>query len=307
MNTTHYDRIFITGYSSFIGSHVFSLLRDSGMDGQVILLGRKPQVRTSASWQYLDLTEPQPAGLPYSGRNLLIHYAAQLPGSTSVDYKKLFNSEADFLERCRIMQITDVVYASTGGVYGYSGSRRESDIPHPEDPYSAYKFAIEENIACLWPRSHLILRYFFPFGGGQRIPRLIPGLIHKLMGDETIRIAGERHGLVLNPVYIADAAEASVWLIRNNLHGIYNIAGRHSLTLLELVQQLSSGLNRTLKLEYSDEQDREMTGSVDKLLSMHSGLLSTPWNEAIRRTVIYHVDPSASLSEGAVRDEAMEK
>lgn len=307
MNTTHYDRIFITGYSSFIGSHVFSLLRDSGMAGQVILLGRKPQVRASASWQYLDLTEPQPAGLPYSGRNLLIHYAAQLPGPSSVDYKKLFDSEADFLERCRIMQITDVVYASTGGVYGYSGSRRESDPPHPEDPYSGYKLAIEENVACLWPRNHLILRYFFPFGGGQGIPRLVPGLIHKLMGNETIRIAGKSHGLTLNPVFIADAAEASAWLIRNNLHGIFNIAGRHSLTLLELVQQLSSGLNRTPKLEYSNEQDREMTGSADKLLSMHSGLLSTPWNEAIRRTLPYKPDHLITSAEGVVKDEAMEK
>lgn len=277
------------------------------MAGQVILLGRKPQALASASWKYLDLTEPQPAGLPYNGRNLLIHYAAQLPGSISVDYKKLFDSEAEFLERCRIMQITDIVYASTGGVYGYSGSRRESDPPHPEDPYSVYKLAIEENVTCLWPRNHLILRYFFPFGAGQGIPRLIPGLIHKLMGNETIRIAGESHGLTLNPVYIADAAEASAWLIRNNLHGIYNIAGRHRLTLLELVQQLSSGLNRTPKLEYSNEQDREMTGSADKVLSMHSGLLSTPWNEAIRRTVTTYFDPSVPLSEGVARDEAMEK
>lgn len=307
MNTTHYDRIFITGYSSFIGSRVFSILRDAGMAGQVILLGRKPQVRIPASWQYLDLTEPQPAGLPYSGRNLLIHYAAQLPGSPSVDYKQLFDNEADFLERCRIMQITDVVYASTGGVYGYSGNRRESDRTHPEDPYSDYKLAIEENVTCLWPRSHLILRYFFPFGGGQRIPRLVPELIRKLTGNETIRIAGDSHGLTLNPVYIADAVEATIWLILNNLHGIYNIAGRHSLTLHDLIQQLARGLNRTPVLEYSDEQDREMTGSADKLLSLHSGLLSTSWNEAIRRTVTAHLDPSAALSEGAVQDEAVEK
>lgn len=227
--------------------------------------------------------------MSYSGRNLLIHYAAQRTGPDSVDYQALYDREADFLERYRIMQITDVVYASTGGVYGYDADRKEHDQTRPDESYSRYKLAIEENIACLWPRSHLILRYFFPFGAEQRRPRLIPGLIYKLMAKQTIYIEGERYGLTINPVHIDDAAEASVWMILNNLHGVYNIAGRKSLTILDLTQQISRALKLTPNLEYSRAKDRVMTGSVDKLLAQNDKLLSTSWEEALQRTLAHYL------------------
>ncbi|WP_238650432.1 NAD-dependent epimerase/dehydratase family protein [Paenibacillus piscarius] len=289
MSNARFDRIIMTGYSSFVGSHVLKYLLNAGIANHITLLGRKPQFHTPSSWQYWDLNVPQPAGVGYNGRNLLIHFAAQLPGPDAVDYQDVYDKEADFLERYRIMRITDVVYASTGGVYGYAGNRKEHDPPQPEVSYSRYKLAIEENIACLWPHNHLILRYYFPFGAEQKRPRLFPELIYKLMANQTIRIDGERYGLTINPVQIEDAAEASVWLIRNNLHGVYNIAGRHTLTMLDLIQQMGRTLKQTPILEYSHAKDRVMTGSIDKLLEQNDKLISTPWEEAIHRTLAHYL------------------
>ncbi len=72
------------------------------------------------------------------------------------------------------------VYGSTGGVYGYRVGRiRESTEPAPFDLYTVSKWHGETVVVRERRLSTAVIRYFFPYGPGQRtgiVPRLADSL-----------------------------------------------------------------------------------------------------------------------------------
>jgi nucleoside-diphosphate-sugar epimerase len=151
---------------------------------------------------------------------------------------------------------------------------------------------MERFIAQLWPSSHLILRYFFPFGPGQKKPRLIPSLIEKVIAHQEIALSGRDAGLVYNPVYIDDATEAASWLIDNGRKGIYNLAGQERISFKEAVFFISRYYHAVPKLSYTNEPEPVLIGSIDKLLRLNPHLVRTRLHDAMLHTLAAYDCPS---------------
>ncbi|CAG7656181.1 NAD-dependent epimerase/dehydratase family protein [Paenibacillus allorhizosphaerae] len=281
-----FDNIFFTGYSGFLGQDILKyLMLKQSINNKITLMGRNC-IGTYNRWIHLDFMQELPSIPSMEGENILIHYSALLPNNNNQEYTLFMENEKRFLEKCYDSGITDIVYASTGGVYGFSlRSNCEESSVNPSEIYSKYKRDIEKLIINLWPNNHLILRYFFPFGEGQKRPRLFPNIINKILVNDEIEINGERSGLRFNPVYINDATEAVYRLIMAGNKGTYNIAGREEISLIELVEKLSNLLNRNPRIFFSNQEDMALVGSIDKTLSVNNMLFSTPFDEALIKTV----------------------
>jgi nucleoside-diphosphate-sugar epimerase len=283
-----YGKVCITGYSGFLGSGLLAGGSCQTLNSDTILIGRKPS-DSGQNWLYWDLLDPfRELGLRIAAedRNLLLHYAAQLPQGHTPDYQLIEKNERLFLLNCAHCGITDIVYASSGAVYGFSTERLSERHPlKPEGPYAAYKLRMERFIAQLWPSSHLILRYFFPFGPGQKKPRLIPSLIEKINAYQEISLSGRDTGLIYNPIYIEDATEAASWLIDNKLRGIFNLAGQERISVKEAVFCISRHYHTVPKLSYTNEPEPVLIGSIDKLLRLNPHLIHTPLHDAMLHTL----------------------
>lgn len=284
-----YKQIYFTGYNGFLGEYLLkSLLRKYDISSRVILLGRKPSP-LSGNKIYLDFMSriPQLSRMP--GDKLLIHFASLLPNSRTQDYALFQENELEFLKSCYQNGVTDIVYASTGGVYGGGNEfKTECSNTLPNDEYSKYKLNIERFIQHYWPENHLIFRYFFPFGPGQNSPRLFPGLLEKIMTNTTIEIQNGRNGLIYNPVYIEDATLAASTLINNGSKGIFNIAGRESLSLLDTIFEVSNLLGKNPHIIFLPGRDKKMLASTKKILEEDESLLSTPLLESVTKTVEFY-------------------
>lgn len=287
----NYDHILMTGYSGFLGRSILERLKVKKLARKIVLIGRTPPLFPAYEWVPLDFMDPQPPILapglsPYGGRNLLLHFASLLPNASTQNYRLFERNETEFMNQCSEKQIADIVYASTGGVYGSSKEvLYETHALDAIEPYAIYKRNIERLILTLSPRSSLILRYFFPFGPGQIRPRLFPVLLDKILADEVITFAGDKTGLVYNPVYIDDATEAAVWLIEGGFKGIYNIAGSERLHLKDLVARASVYLGIHPRFVYTREEDKQLIGSIEKVRRLNRNLLQTPLHMSLSRTI----------------------
>jgi dTDP-4-dehydrorhamnose reductase len=127
-----------------------------------------------------------------------------------------------------------LVYYSTDYVFdGKNGPYSEEDNPHPLNEYGKSKLETEINIKQNLTK-FLILRTTVVYGWEHLGKNFVYSLIKNLKSGQTIRVPKDQIG---TPTYVENIAEATLELIKSDMHGIYNIAGpqlvdRHSLALI---------------------------------------------------------------------------
>ena len=77
-----------------------------------------------------------------------------------------------------------------------------------------------------WPI--VILRLFFPFGPGQKVPRLFPSLIGRIARGETIDINTSLGRPIINPVYIEDLVDQIILTMHDPRKNRYKLAETRS-------------------------------------------------------------------------------
>lgn len=278
------NEVLFTGYSGFLGKNYLNILAQN-QNSDIYLLGRKQMDDDNYKWSYFDIE--------YASRYrilqlrgpcpLLVHFAAKLPHQGD-NFETITEEELGFLDACKSAGIKRVVFASTGGVYGYKNNSDERDTPKPNTPYAKYKLIIENRIRKLWPGQCLIVRLFFPYGPEQDTPRLIPSLINKIKKKEIISIQGN-NGITLNPVFYKDALTAIEFLLNNNINGTYNIAGRECLSLRNIIEIISVELGKEAYINIENGVEDYLTGSTKLLLSINPQLITTNFREGISETI----------------------
>jgi UDP-glucose 4-epimerase len=132
------------------------------------------------------------------------------------------------------------VYGSTGGVYGYRAGRiREATTPAPFDLYTLSKWHGETVVVREHRLSTAVVRYFFPYGPGQRAG-IVPRLASSLSGGLPITLY--RRGRVphINPVFVEDAAEVTHAALTASAPLVVNCAGKDVVTVKELARRMAS-------------------------------------------------------------------
>jgi UDP-glucose 4-epimerase len=272
----------LTGTSGFVGSYLADALRDTH---EVLTLLRRPPVlgHTYTQW---DLQEPLPSNLPEK-IDLVVHAAAIDGRGTETPGRDCFRintvATSQLLEYAARTGAKQFVYLSTGSVYPLSNDPVSETTPiHPIGHYAASKAAAECLLGGYADRfDTLCLRLFHPYGPGQKIPKLIPGLIEKSRNQVAIPLQGTEGRPAINPLHIRDLVAWTLHLIQMKATGIYNLAGAETVTIRELASQIAELMGNKVHFEMGPEAAGNRLGDISQVsnmtgyhpqISLHSGL-----------------------------------
>jgi UDP-glucose 4-epimerase len=248
-------RILLTGATGFIGRH---LLPELAGDHEVFAVAKgEPPAGSSAEWIRGDLSGTLDRSTLPKAVDAVIHLAQSkryrdFPDGAADVFAVNVRSTFDLLEYARAAGASRFLYASTGGVYGSSDTMlSESDRLDPLDFYLSSKCSGEALVAGYRGLFNtIVFRFFFVYGRGQT-GMLVPTLVNRVTGGETITIDGEP-GLRINPIHVSDATrifEPALTLERSEL---VNVAGDEIVTITDLVRVIERASGRTASIEYSD-------------------------------------------------------
>jgi UDP-glucose 4-epimerase len=220
-------RILVTGGAGFIGSNVVDGFVADGHDVAVLddlSTGRREFVHPRARFFEIDLADAAAVESCVSEfrPDVVDHHAAQIDVRRSVDDPQRdarinILGAITLLEACRRHGVSKVIYASTGGaIYGegrFLPATEEHPI-HPESPYGASKYAVEQYL-YIWRLLHrvdfTVLRYPNIYGPRQN-PHGEAGVnaifIGLMLDGKRPRIFGDGDQ-VRDYLYVGDVVEAN--------------------------------------------------------------------------------------------------
>lgn len=227
--------ITILGSTGFVGS---ALLRKLAEQGRTVTGLSRPQFELGDSRTY--------SSIPVE-TEILVHSAGPAGPEHSEEryWKECVKATYDlveFINRER-ENIKLLAYVSSGAVYIPRTEALTADSPTgPGNLYGMTRLLSETIISSKCRCRNVIFRLFFPYGPGQKPPRLIPELIRKVQTGETVTLNGDEGCPVINPVFIDDLAESIAELIADPEKHIYNLGGSEPVTIRRLVEIIGGEL-----------------------------------------------------------------
>lgn len=254
------NRTLITGAAGFVGRRVARILADRGR--RVVALVHTAPRGLAAEWlshrlievQVVDLERPDLESLPRDVGAVLALAQSPYHRDFPARAREIFavNVSAFFalLEWARIAGVQQVIYASSGGVYGPTAKLnvKESEPVRMDDRLGFYlstKLSAEvllQNYRALFP-TIAIVRPFFIYGPGQSGEMLIPRLIASVREGKAIKLQGP-DGLRLNPIYVEDAAAGLTAALALDGFHILNLGGPEVVTLRAIGDAIGTLMGR---------------------------------------------------------------
>jgi nucleoside-diphosphate-sugar epimerase len=267
-------RIFVTGASGFIGSHLVAALADTH---QVFAAARHRPAAASPGVTWIEhdfAAAAQPTGWP-AAIDAVVHLAQSrhyrsFPEQARDIYSVGLDATMRLLDWARTAGARKFVLASTGGLYG-AGPRpfREQDPvaigPGPLAFYFTVKRLSEmlaEQYASFFAVT--ILRVFFAYGPGQAPGMLMARLIESVRSGEPVRLHG-KDGIRLNPVHVADAVRVIARCLDAAVDGVVNVAGPEVVSLRETAVQIGAALDRTPRFVNEPGAALDLVADIDRL------------------------------------------
>lgn len=236
-------KILLTGATGFIGSRLLAKLVISH-DIWALCRSIPKQPYPRVTWIRHDLSQMSlPDKLPTSV-DAVIHLAQsphyrEFPEQACDVFAIGANATIQLLDWARRSGARQFIFASTGGLYGWSDRPvRETDSLIDDDSSLGFYFAVKRSGEIL-TRCYsnyfntVILRLFFVYGSGQRHVMLIPRLVDSVREGRPISLQGQE-GIQINPVHVSDTVAAiERCLVLTGSH-IINIAGPRPLFLCQI-------------------------------------------------------------------------
>jgi UDP-glucose 4-epimerase len=222
-------KVLVTGGAGFIGSHLVARLVAAGERVVVLdnlLRGNKlaPRVLSQIEWIEGDVRDEQTVRRAAEGCRQIYHFAAVL-GVDVVADRPVETMETEVLGLRNVANAallagdTEIIYASTSGVYGKAAIEqavREDFNVSPQSSYAIAKRFNEIYLASLFAERQLrsvALRFFNVYGIGQDTRMVIPRFFVQALAGEPIGIFGSGEQ-TRDFTYIDDVVEASLRLAK---------------------------------------------------------------------------------------------
>jgi len=255
-------RIFVTGGSGFIGSHLLPLLVSRGHE--VLSLGRVAAAIGGYSTMQGNLYQPSSyvEQLQRFQPECAIHLAwGGLPNYSMDNCRRNLLAGIDLFDALGRAGCSSVFAAGTCWEYGkLAGAVKEIDKGVELGMFATFKVALHAiGQSCFQAYGSRLIwgRPFFIYGPGQRISSLIPSCYRSLSAGVAPTI---NNPLAVNDfVYVGDVAEAIRTLVESNeVSGIHNIGTGRPVAVWEVVNAISVGLG--LPILYKDMPTSKSTG-----------------------------------------------
>jgi len=291
-NFTSSSVVLVTGGAGFIGSHTVDLLLQAGLAVRVLdnlSTGRLGNISKSANVEFLhgDICDFEAVDRAMAGVTHVLHLAAQVSVAFSIENPLVSASNnitgfLNVLESAKRHGVRRFVYASSAAVYGvpvFLPLDEESPLK-PLSPYGLEKL-INDNYAALYGDLHglsiLGLRYFNVYGPRQDPRSSYSGVItifnDRLHSRQPITIFGDGTQ-TRDFIYVADVAKSNLAALSSDFSGICNVATGHSVTLLQLVEQMSDVAGYRPEICFSPDRNGDIRNSAacNSRLKSHLGV-----------------------------------
>lgn len=310
------ENVLVTGGAGFIGSHLVDRLVDMGCE--VTVLDNLSNSTIEYIKDYVDrgrikfvegdIRDFETVKSCLEGLSLVFHFAAQYDVRRSVsdpiyDFDVNVNGMINLLEAMRKKNVSNIVFASSGGtLYGLAKAipTPETYPPQPISPYGASKAASEMYISAYctcYGLCGVCLRYANIIG-----PRSFHGVIfdfyQKLRKDpKRLKILGDGNQKK-SYMDISDCISASIYVTEKSEKGfnIFNIGSEEWVTVNYIAKLVLNELKlQDVELSYTGGE-QGWTGDVPLMLLDISKLKNLGWkptmqiDKAIRKYVKWLVD-----------------
>jgi UDP-glucose 4-epimerase len=265
-------RVLITGATGFIGSHLVPKLGDKH---EIFALSKKPPMEQRShqpTWIEQSLDDPLEYSRLPEKIDVVIHLAQskfykefpeQAGDIFGVNVKGTFN----LLEYARRVGAKQFIFASTGGIYGYSYEKFvETDPVSPINFYLSSKY-IAEQLAKNYQQffDTVVFRLFFAYGAGQKPSMLIPRLIHSILSGMPITLQGNE-GIHINPIYVGDVVDAMSRALELKGNHLINLGGPQVLSLRRISNIIGAELGRSPRFTITSSlEPHHLIGDIAKM------------------------------------------
>lgn len=266
------NNVLVTGGAGFIGRHLVKTLKEKGHKVVIVdSLVNPNSVAGPAPYFYKADVRDRRAVADIIRKEKIdscVHLAALIsvvdsvrdPAST-IDVN--VNGTASVLEACSECGVTNLVFASTGAVYGEPKQFpiREDHVLDPLSPYGASKVAGEALLAsyvnCGKLANATSLRFFNVYGEGQSAAYagVITKFAERLSAGKPPVIYGD--GLQTRDfVYVQDVANAVTLALESRMGsaGAFNVATGRSITINELAKAMIEIFGLDVEPVYEEER-----------------------------------------------------
>ena len=217
--------ILVTGATGLMGTYLFQELHSQS---NTFFIGHSKTI-PSKNFSSIDLTQENETFLLLNTikPEIIIHTVAL----TNVDDCEENHLKAYLLNVQTTKNIskwinnkspqTRLVYISTDQVYNGDGEHREENIS-PSNVYALTKLWAEDTALSI--QRQLVLRTnFYALSNDENKSSFADWLIDSLLMKKPVTLFTD---VLFNPLYIKDLIDIMLWLIENNINGVYNIGAK---------------------------------------------------------------------------------
>ncbi len=252
-------RVFVTGASGLIGSHLAALLREKGHE--VVALRRRSSDVTYLREVGCELVEgdvrdpPEDLSVHMRGCDRLVHGAALVYAAEGWPRTRAVNVEGTrhVLEAGAMAGIRHAVHISSVVVYGTRGGRIDETTPldrdlPADDVYGRSKREAEEQARRVEVERGIAVTILRPGAVYGERDRLMTPAIARLVERPVTLLLG-RGDNTLPVVYAGNVAVAAMLALEaGRAETTYDVGMDHPLTQRELLQGMAGGLGRRPRL-----------------------------------------------------------
>ena len=203
-------------------------------------------------------------------------------------YKVNTQSTLSLLEYGRKAGCEKFIYASSGGIYGNSNHGFNENTPLKQNKnigfYLTSKFCSElllDNYNQFF--NVIISRFFFVYGERQNKTMLIPRLLDNIKKGREINLNGEE-GIKINPIYVDDAVNALIEMLKLSKSNKVNIAGSEIISIKDICEIISSLLKIKPNYKKVDLKPLHLIGDISKM-KLLLGSPKVKFHEGIYRLI----------------------
>ncbi len=288
--------ILLTGGAGYIGSHAAYDLIDNNHNVTVIdnlVNGDKNLIPTKADFLNCDIADKEKVEilLKKSKFDVVMHFAGFTRVGESVKKpEKYFENNVEkpkiFFSTCIKYNLNNIIFSSTGSVYGNVNSQiniKENHEKNPINPYSSSKLKLENYLLDLSKQKKInaiILRYFNVAGADNKLrsglttnpDNLIKAICEVAIGKrEKLIIFGKdyktKDGTTIRDfIHVSDLAEihtlAANHLIQKKKSNIFNCGYGKGFSINDVVRETNKILSNDLPIEYGPRREGDAEYSV---------------------------------------------
>jgi len=283
-------KILMTGATGFIGGHLLRILLPQH---EIFALHRNqpaPDLPSGLHWIRQDLTQPLDHSRLPKKVHAIIHLAQskfyrQFPQRAEDIFAVNIESTFQLLEYAREAGVDCFIFASSGGIYGYSYERLvETDPVNPLNFYLSSKYNAELLIANYQQFFRtIVFRLFFVYGPNQE-GMLIPSLLRRIKEGQEVIIDGDP-GIAVNPIFVGDAIRVFEPALHFVTSELFNVAGDEVVTISGLVRLMEevSGKKATVRHTRAKSQG-DLVGDNARMKQLLGVIPQVPLLQGLRRT-----------------------